>query len=111
MECVVHEEPTAAERSKPMRTAKSHGRWMVIVFTVALGIASAAKAAPLEHSALDKSIYASLKNVINRGADLYNSGDTAACYHLYHGALMAIESALDHHPELQKEIKNGLAEA
>ena len=68
-------------------------------------------AAPPDRAALDKSVYTSLKEVINRGADFYNSGDPAACYHLYHGALMAIESVLDHYPELQKEIKNGLAEA
>ncbi len=96
-----------------MRTMiRQSWRWMLIgVIVAASSAAPGQAAAPLERAALDKSVYASLKDVINRGADFYNSGDPAACYHLYHGALMAIESVLDHYPELQKEIRNGLADA
>src|SRR5262249_48300460 len=42
----------------------------------------------VERQALDRSVYASLKDVINRGADSFNSGDPAACHHIYQRPLM-----------------------
>jgi hemoglobin len=66
---------------------------------------------PLERKALDESVYKTLKDVINRGADLYNSGDRAACYHLYEGALLALKPLLDHRPDAQKTISTGLSDA
>jgi hemoglobin len=67
--------------------------------------------APLDRKTLDESLYKTLKDVINRGADLYNSGDRAACYHLYEGALLALKPLLDHRPDAQKAISTGLADA
>jgi hemoglobin len=67
--------------------------------------------APLERKALDETVYKTLREVINKGADLYNAGDTAGCYRLYEGALMATEPLLDHRPNLQKDITAGLAKA
>jgi hemoglobin len=49
--------------------------------------------------------------VINRGADLYNSGDPNGCYRLFQGALMAVGPQLDRHPDLQKLIETGLVDA
>ncbi|HMC65617.1 MAG TPA: group 1 truncated hemoglobin [Gemmataceae bacterium] len=94
-----------------MRIICAGRRWALVLVIAAVAQPALLKAAPLERSDLDKSIYASLKDVINRGADLYNSGDPAACYHVYQGALLAIEALLDHYPDLQKEIKTALADA
>jgi len=61
---------------------------------------------------LDRDIYRGLKTVINTGADLYNQeSDRAGCYRLYQGALTALRPLLDHHPDLQKVIHTGPADA
>ncbi len=54
-----------------------------------------------------------LKDVINKGADLYNppSRDHNACYRLFQGALMVARIQLDAYPEVQKEIDSALQEA
>jgi hemoglobin len=59
----------------------------------------------------DKPLYDALREVIDRGADLYNGGDRAGCYRLYEGALMAAKAHLGRLPDLQKSIDAGLAEA
>jgi hemoglobin len=66
---------------------------------------------PLERKALDEHIYKTLRDVINKGADLYNSGDQNGCYRLYEGALMALQPLLDHRPEMQKAITTGIEDA
>jgi hemoglobin len=68
-------------------------------------------AGPLDRKALDLALDKNLRDVINRGAALYNSGDQAGCYRLYEGALMAVRSLLGHHPDLQKAISDGLTGA
>jgi hemoglobin len=62
---------------------------------------------------LDRQIFGLLRSVINAGADLYNppQNDRAGCYRLYHGSLLTLRPLLAHHPELQKAIDAGLAEA
>jgi hemoglobin len=52
-----------------------------------------------------------LRDVINRGADLYNSGDHSGCYRLFQGSLMTVRAQLTSYPALLKEIANGMAEA
>jgi hemoglobin len=64
-----------------------------------------------ERKGPDAILYNTLRDVINRGADLYNRGDWAGCYRLYEGALMALQPLLEHRPELQKAISDGLAKA
>src|SRR5262245_53684006 len=59
----------------------------------------------------DEKLSVALKEVINRGADLYNAGDPAACYRLFEGSLMTIKPTLDRHPDLQKAIEKALAGA
>jgi hypothetical protein len=51
-----------------------------------------------------------LRDVINRGADLYNSGDRNGCYRLFQGALMVLRAQLSD-PDLRKAIDGGIAEA
>jgi len=61
---------------------------------------------------LDKQIYTLLKDVINKGADLYTKeGDRAGCYRLYEGSLMTLRPLLAHHPDLQKAIDASFAKA
>jgi hemoglobin len=60
---------------------------------------------------VDTAVYRTLRDVINRGADLYNSGDVNGCYRLYQGALMAVAPLLEQRPELQRAIGEGIANA
>jgi hemoglobin len=62
------------------------------------------------HKALDDRIRKSLFDVINRGVDLYNEPnyDVAGCYHMFEGGLRAVAPLLDHHPDLQTKIADGL---
>ncbi len=64
-----------------------------------------------EHKELDGQLVEMLRDVHNRGAELYNGGDVAGCYRMFQGALMAVRPALALHPELQKTIDAGLAGA
>ncbi len=68
-------------------------------------------AGALDRKDLDKRVYGALRDVINTGADLFNSGDQAGCYYLFRGALMSVRPLLDHHPELQTTIDFALAES
>jgi hypothetical protein len=93
------------------------GRWAAVVTLLVLAVAAQAgdppdkTRAPEENKALDAKVFATLRDVINRGADLYNRGDWAACYRLYEGSLITIRPLIDHRPELQKAITAGLAGA
>jgi hemoglobin len=63
-------------------------------------------------TALDKDINTALKEVINKGADLFNvNQDAAGCARLYQGALLAVRPLLREHRNLQKTIDQGLVEA
>src|SRR5262249_5161724 len=68
-------------------------------------------AAALERKDIDGMAYKTLRDVINAGAETYNAGDVAGCWHLYEGALMMLRPMLDHRPELQKAITDGIANA
>jgi truncated hemoglobin YjbI len=61
----------------------------------------------------DKEIRAALKDVINRGADLFNPprNDHDACARLYQGALMAVRPMLRGRGDLDKAITQVLIEA
>jgi hypothetical protein len=66
---------------------------------------------PLDRATLDGVVFKTLRDVITRGADLYNSGEISGCYRLFEGSLMTLRPLLDHRPELQKAIANGQAAA
>jgi hemoglobin len=67
--------------------------------------------ATAEHAKLDQQLADTLRDVHNKGAELYNSGDRNGCYRMFQGALLAIKPLLALHPDLQKEIENGMAAA
>ena len=60
----------------------------------------------------DKAMAASLKEVINHGARLFNKqGDAYGCYRVYDGGLRALRPQLAQYPDLQKTIDDALAAA
>ncbi len=66
----------------------------------------------------DKLVVDSLREVHNRGADLFNppagdptGGDPAGAYRLYQGALLTVRPLLAHRPKAQKLIDEGFKEA
>jgi truncated hemoglobin YjbI len=81
-----------------------------------IGTAAAAddkgdKPAAADDKAVDKQLYDMLRDLHNRGADLYNGGDASGCYRLFQGGLIAVRPSLGHHPDVQKLIDLGLADA
>jgi hypothetical protein len=58
---------------------------------------------------VDKQLFDVLKDIHNRGADLYNGGQTADCYRLFQGSLQTARAALAHRPGEQKFIDDELA--
>lgn len=84
----------------------------IIVLPACLALLLGSTVARAQDSkALDGMIYTNLKEVINHGADLYNSGDWNGCYRLWEGALMSIKPLLAHHGDLQKTIDTALTNA
>src|SRR5947209_7297591 len=61
--------------------------------------------------AMDTVLFHTLRDVINRGVDLYNEGNSAGCYRVFEGALMTVRPLLKHRPEVQKMIAQQLASA
>jgi hypothetical protein len=59
----------------------------------------------------DRRLAATLKDVINRGATLYNSGDQNGSYHLFVGALLVLRPQLEGRADLLKKIDDGLRDA
>src|SRR5262249_35824954 len=107
-----------AIRRKENPMTKLHRRTAVAlaasIFVLLLGRTAQAAddtAKALDRKELDQRIYKSLREIINRGADLYNSRDPGGCYRLFQGALLTVQSLLDHRPEMQKAIDAGLASA
>jgi len=93
------------------------GYWLILMGLLAV-LAGPARAdekkpdaTPQPRQALDRQLAEVLKDVHNRGADLYNSGDVAGCYRLFQGALLTLRPLLDHRAELQKTIDGALAES
>jgi truncated hemoglobin YjbI len=98
-----------------MRTLSRWGPLLLaagVLAAAGAGRAADDKAAgPMDRKALDVTLYNNLRDVINRGAALYNSGDQAGCYRLYEGALMAVRPLLDHRKKLQDDITTSLTQA
>jgi hypothetical protein len=64
------------------------------------------------HAERDRKVSEALRDVIERGRALYNDNrDYTGCYRIYEGALLAVRPLLNHRPDLQKEIHEGLAQA
>lgn len=62
-------------------------------------------------SSTDRHIADALRDMHDRGADLYNGGDVTGGYRIYQGGLVVARGLLGHRPELQKLIADGLAAA
>lgn len=93
---------------------RSLGRWisLTIVFTgLSLLVLPTQAAEPVPTSDLDRQLRDALREVHNRGADLYNAQESLACYRLFDGALSMAKPLLAHRPELSKKIETSLAEA
>lgn len=84
-----------------------------LVLALVIGTASQAQdPLPLiDRQVQDALLYKTLKEVINRGAALYNKGDAAGCYRVFEGSLTTVKPLLDHRPELQKTIDKALTAA
>ncbi len=93
----------------------SGGRYLgaLVVLTATIGASSAQDAKPpLDPKAFDKLVVDTLRDVHDKGADLYNTlKDYGGAYRLYEGSLRTVRPLLAHHPEVQQMIDNGLAAA
>jgi hypothetical protein len=62
--------------------------------------------------AFDKLVVDALREVHNKGADLFNTKkEFEGAYRMYHGALLTVRPLIGHRPEAQKMIEEGLAAA
>src|SRR5262249_37994430 len=91
--------------------------WAPVLASVALLLAAGtvwpggAKAGGLTKEQ-EKQIVDTLKEVANKGAELFNKQqDYAGCYRLYEGAVITVRPLLASRPELQKAIDTSLAQA
>jgi hemoglobin len=57
---------------------------------------------------VDAKLYEALKDIHNRGADMYNNQDHAGCYRLFEGALRVAAPMLSDRPDVQQMIESGL---
>ena len=64
--------------------------------------------AGLSAAQLEQAVVDGLKEVHNRGADLYNRGDHAGAYRMYEGALSSVRPFVAHRPAILKAIEDGL---
>jgi hypothetical protein len=88
----------------------------VLALAAALGLGAMRAAADdpklPDTKTFDKLVIDSLRDVHNKGADLYNtSKDFTGAYRMYQGALTTVRPLLGHRPEAQKIIDAGLTAA
>lgn len=87
-----------------------------LAFAAVLGLSASTTAADEaklpDTKVFDKLVIDTLRDVHNKGADLYNtSKDFSGTYRLYQGALETVRPLLAHRPEAQKMIDSGLTAA
>jgi hemoglobin len=76
-----------------------------------IGFTAVLPAAAQDPAAQDKLLSDALKEMHNKGADLYNSGDANGCYRIFQGGLYTARPLLSHRPDLQQVIDDGLQAA
>lgn len=59
----------------------------------------------------ERALSEALRDAHDRGAEMYNSGETAAAYRVFQGALYVARGMLNNRPDLQKLINTGMADA
>ncbi len=84
---------------------------VVACLTLALGAHAADPPPSTTHADLDKAAVEVLKDLHNRGADLYNAADAPGAMRLYEATLRAVGPFLAHRPKLQAVMSDGLADA
>lgn len=82
--------------------------WKPTLLAGVLLAALGAFAHSAEQVAANKPMADTLKEILNRGASLYNNGDRNGAYRLFEGALMALKLQFVDQPELLKRIEDGL---
>ncbi|HEY1186590.1 MAG TPA: hypothetical protein VGE74_02985 [Gemmata sp.] len=84
---------------------------LALVAALALGATADDPKAP-DAKAFDKLVIDALRDVHNKGADLYNENkDFAGAHRVYQGALLTVRPLLAHRPGAQKLIDAGLGAA
>ena len=83
--------------------------FVLAVFLTAIPLQAEEKKNPSRE--IDKQLFDVLKDIHNRGADLFNAGDSAGSYRLFAGSLQTSRAVLVHRPLEQKYIDDALAEA
>jgi hypothetical protein len=87
---------------------------VVFALVACCAVAAGGRAAdppPVPTAELDKVAVEVLKDLHNRGADLYNVADAGGAMRLYEGTLRTVVPFLAHRPTVQKAIADGLADA
>jgi hemoglobin len=97
--------------ARPLRYLLAQAVCLLALSGAGVALAQEKKGDFPDRAEVDRQLYASLRDVINQGADLYNGGDPAACYYMFRGGLLAARGALGHRPELQRAIQDGLVKA
>lgn len=94
----------------PLRVAAVFA--LALAAAVVAGASAADPVTPGDAKAFDKLVVDTLRDVHNKGADLYNEKqDYHGAYRLYQGSLLTVRPLLAHHPTAQKAIDDGLAAA
>src|SRR5438046_2612291 len=60
---------------------------------------------------IEKQLIDSLKDLHNRGADMFNSGEAIGAYRLFQGTLLTTRAVLAHRPDEQKFIDEAMSAA
>jgi hemoglobin len=81
----------------------------LLVLGLTCGLRAAEPAS--DRAVLDKQIADALKDVHNRGADMFNMKDHVGCYRVFQGLLWTVRPLLASHPDLQKQIDEGMDSA
>lgn len=80
------------------------------ILTVITMVLPARGDTPMNPVNSDRVILDTLKEVHNRGAELYNTGDHSSAYRMYQGALIVTRPLLGHRVKLQRAVIDGLNE-
>lgn len=93
----------------------NRGRWLAAVAAgcvILVPVRADNPKVPADSREFDKLVVATLREVHNKGADLYNTAqDYPGAFRFYQGALATTRLLLAHRPEAQKLIDDGLAAA
>jgi hemoglobin len=100
-----------------MLNPKSEQRpWLSSILGMLLFVSALLAQAPIAQSPqpsklANPGLYEGLREIINRGAELYNRGDPNGCYRLFEGALRAFRTDFAADQEIVRQISAGLADA